>query len=167
MKRALAGLMLLFACVTCAREAPAPPADQPPPPPPVQSERRPETTEPEPGTEQGARDFVTAFMKARMARDERLVRTWLSPTALAQYGKGEAGLGLMETAASRFTGWDFVSVEAVDANSFEVKVEIHEQPAGGKSKASFTETLFVGPGPDLKGRQRPWILRGAMRSDGE
>ena len=166
MKRAVATLALLFACVACAREAPAPPADQPPPPPPVQSERGPEITAPEPGTVKGARDFVIAFMKARMARDERLVRTWLSPTALEQYGEKGDRLGLMETAASRFTGWEIVSVEAADANSFEVKVEIREQPAGGKVKASFNETLFVGPGPDLKGQQRPWIIRGAMRSGG-
>jgi hypothetical protein len=164
-KRALAGLALLFACVACARETPAPPAAERPAA--AATIPKPAAAEPEPGTEKGARDFVTAFMKARMARDERLVRTWLSPTALDQYGNKEGGLGLMETAASRFTGWDFVSVEAMDANSFEVKVEIREQPAGGKSKDSFTETLFVGPGPDLKGQQRPWILRGAMRSDGE
>lgn len=161
MKRAVAGLALLVACMACAREAPAPPAESPAAQSPTP---RPAVAEPEPGTERGARDFVTAFMKARMARNERLVRTWLSPTALEQYGKREGGLGLMETAASRFTGWDFVSVEAVDANSFEVKVEIREQPAGGKGEASFMETLFVGPGPDLHGQQRPWILRGAMRS---
>ncbi|HEV2845141.1 MAG TPA: hypothetical protein VG477_09875 [Thermoanaerobaculia bacterium] len=162
MRRALAGLVLLFACVACARETPAPPAESP-----AAAVVAPKPSAgPEPGTEKGARDFVAAFMKARMARYERLVRTWLSPTALAQYDKGEGGLGLMETAASRFTGWDFVSVEAVDANSFEVMVEIREQPAGGKVKASFNETLFVGPGPDLKGQQRPWIIRGAMRSGG-
>jgi hypothetical protein len=162
-RRAVAGLALLFACMACARETPAPPAESPvaavnPTPGPAAG--------PEAGTEKGARDFVTAFMKARMARDERLVRTWLSPTALDQYGEKGDRLGLMETAASRFTGWEIVSVEAVDANSFEVKVEVREQPAGGKVKASFTETLFVGPGPDLKGQQRPWIIRGAMRSGG-
>lgn len=153
MSRAAALLALLLASASCAREAP---------PPPVANER-PREIPAATSIEKGARDFVTAFLRARMARNERLARTFLSPTALDQYGREAGGLGLMETAASRFTGWDFVSVEAADANSFAVKVEIREQPAGGKGEASFTETLFVGPGPDLQGQQRPWIIRGAMR----
>ena len=152
---ALALLLGLFAACG-AREAA--------PPPEVPAAEAPEATAgPEPGTEKGARDFVTAFLQARMARNERLVRTWLSPTALDQYRKGEGGLSLMETAASRFTSWELLSAEAADANSYEVKVVIRELPAGGKGERSFTETLFVGPGPDLRGRQQPWIIRGAMR----
>ena len=158
MRPTLAALALLAIFAACGWRESAPPPEAP-----AASAAPEAAVAPEPGNEKGARDFVTDFMRARMARNERLVRTWLSPTALDQYRKGEGGLGLMETAASRFTGWDLVSVEAADANSYEVKVAVREQPAGGKGERSFTETLFVGPGPDLRGRQRPWIVRGAMR----
>lgn len=157
MRRPLAALALLGIFAACGTREAAPPPEVP------AAEAPDKAAGPEPGTEQGARDFVTAFLRARMDRNERLVRTWLSPTALEQYKKGEGGLGLMETAASRFTGWDLLSAEAADANSYEVKVVIREQPAGGTGERSFTETLFVGPGPDLRGRQQPWIIRGAMR----
>jgi hypothetical protein len=158
MRRPLAALALFGAFAACGAREVAPPPEVP-----VATAAPDAAAAPEPGTERGPRDFVTAFLRARMARNERLARTWLSPTALEQYRNGEGGLGLMETAASRFTGWDLVSIEAADASSYEVKVTIREQPAGGQGERSFTETLFVGPGPDLQGRQQPWIIRGAMR----
>lgn len=158
MKRPIAALLLLLASVACAPDTQPPSVDEPPlATAPVMS------AEPEPGTEKGAREFATAFLQARMARDERLARTSLSPTALDQYGKGEGGLALVDP---EVTTWDFVSVQAADANSYEVKVAIWERTPDQSAETSFTETLFVGPGPDAQGRQRPWIIRGATRSPG-
>jgi hypothetical protein len=97
-------------------------------------------------------------MKARVAGDEPRARDFLSPTALEQYGQGEGGLTL--TGTSRFAGWDFVSVNAADANAWEVTVRVRQEGAG----STFQETLFVGPGPDASGAQRTWIVRGAARS---
>lgn len=170
MHKALPALALLLA-VGCVREQIAPPASPQVAPLPTASPQSeplelPPTVEapelataPEPGTEKGARDFVTGFMQARMARDERLARASLSSTARDQFDKGEGGLAL----AGTYAGWDFVSVEAADANSFEVKVRIRERGAGGET--AHTETLFVGPGTDLEGRQRPWVIRGALQED--
>lgn len=168
MPKALAALALLLA-VGCVREQIAPPVETQAAPLPTASPQSeplelPPTVEapelataPEPGTEKGARDFVSGFMAARMARDERLARASLSSTARDQFDKGEGGLALTRT----YAGWDFVSVEAADANSFEVRVRVRERGAGGET--AYTETLFVGPGADLEGRQRPWVIRGAMR----
>ena len=170
MRKALPALALLLALGGCVREQIAPPVETQTAPlpttasPPSEPLVLPPTVEapelataPEPGTEKGARDFVRGFMAARMARDERLARASLSPIARDQFAKGEGGLAL----AATYAGWDFVSVEAADASSFEVKVRVRERGAGGET--THTETLFVGPGADLDGRQRPWVIRGAMR----
>jgi hypothetical protein len=166
----LPALVLLLALGGCVREQISPPVDTQAAPLPSASPRQTEplkhpptvtlpdlATAPEPGTEKGARDFVTGFMQSRMARDERLARAFLSPAASGQFDKGEGGLTL--TAA--YAGWDFVSVNAADASSFEVTVKVREKEAGGET--AHTETLFVGPGPDLQGTQRPWVIRGVMR----
>lgn len=169
------GASLLFVSLasSCVRESPAPPAETKPAPlpsassqaPPLEPQKLPPTvaepelaTAPEPGTEKGARAFVTSFLQARMAGDGRLARTHLSAIARDQYEKGEDGLALLAPPGSRFSGWDFVSVQAIDASSYEVKVTVR-----GPGGAAHTETLFVGPGPDLNGAQKPWIVRGAMR----
>lgn len=169
MREALHALALLLALGGCVREQIAPPAKTQPAPlptatPPSRPLELPPTVEapelataPEPGTEKGARDFVTGFMQARMARDERLARAALSPLARDQFEKAEGGL----TLTGSYAGWDFVEVNAADANSFEVKVKVREKGAAGET--SHTETLFVGPGADLEGSARPWVIRGAMR----
>jgi hypothetical protein len=144
----------------CAHESPAP-SPQPRPATAPETTAGPEiVSDPEPGTEKGARAFVTGFLQARMAGDDRLARTYLSTIARDQYERAEGGLSLAGASGPRFTGWGFTSVDAADASSFEVKVEIRQ---GG---TAFTETLFVGPGPDLEGRQRPWVVRGALREAG-
>lgn len=169
MHKALPALMLLLALGGCVREQISPPATTQAAPlpsasPPSQPQELPPTvaapelaTAPEPGTEKGARDFVTAFMQARMAGDERLARASLSSSARDQFEKGEGGLALTGT----YAGWDFVSVNAADASSFEVTVKVRERGTAGET--THTETLFVGPGPDLQGSQRPWVIRGALR----
>lgn len=172
MREALPALALLLALGGCVREQIAPPAETAAAPLPTTASPQLEplelpptveapelATAPEPGTEKGARDFVTGFMLARMAKDERLARASLSPIARDQFEKGEGGLALSAT----YAGWDFVSVEAADANSFEVTVRVRERRAGGET--AHTETLFVGPGADLEGLARPWVIRGAMRED--
>ena len=104
--------------------------------------------------EAGVREFVTAFMKARAEGNAPRARDFLSPTALEQYEKGENGL----TLTGPLTGWDFVTVRAADASSWEVTVRVRE------GSSTFQEILFVGPGPDASDTQRPWIVRGALRS---
>jgi hypothetical protein len=169
-------LLLIGLASSCVRESPAPPAETKPSPLPsasptasptatLQPQTLPPTvaapelaTAPEPGTEKGARAFVTSFLQARMAGDDRLARAHLSAIARDQYEKGEGGLALTAPPGSRFASWDFVSVQSIDASSFEVKLTVR-----GPGGASHTETLFVGPGPDLDGAQKPWIIRGAMR----
>jgi hypothetical protein len=167
-----AAFLLAGLAASCVRESPAPPVETTPAPlpsssarsePPLQPQQLPPTVaEPElaaePGTERGARELVISFMQARMAGDAQVASNHLSAIARDQYEKGEEGLALIAPAGSRFAGWDFVSVNAIDANSFEVKVTVR-----GPGGAAHTETLFVGPGPDLAGTQRPWIVRGAMR----
>lgn len=166
----LPALVLLLALGGCVREQVSPPVDTQAAPLPSSSPRQTEplkhpptvalpelATAPEPGTEKGARDFVTGFMQSRMARDERLARGFLSPTADGQFARGEGGLTLTAT----YAGWDFVSVNAADASSFEITVRVREKGAGGETV--HTETLFVGPGPDLQGTQRPWVVRGVMK----
>jgi hypothetical protein len=167
-------VLLVSLASSCVRESPAPPAETKPAPlpsasssapPKLEPQKLPPTvaepelaTAPEPGTEQGARAFVTSFLQARMAGDDRLARVHLSAIARDQYENGEGGLALTAPPGSRFAGWDFVSVQSIDASSFEVKLTVR-----GPGGAAHTETLFVGPGPDLDGAQKPWIIRGAMR----
>ncbi|HKV10342.1 MAG TPA: hypothetical protein VJ725_19530 [Thermoanaerobaculia bacterium] len=169
-----ASLLLLSLASSCVRESPEPPSETKPaslpsaqtqPAPPLEPQKLPPTVaqpelaaEPEPGTEKGARAFVTLFLQARMAGDDRLARTHLSAIARDQFDKAEGGLALTAPPGSRFAGWDFVSVQAIDASSYEVKVTVR-----GPGGAAHTETLFVGPGPDLNGAQKPWIVRGAMQ----
>lgn len=169
-----AAFLLAGMASSCVRESPAPPVETRPAPlpsspssspPPSETRKLPPAvaapelvTAPEPETEKGARDFVTSFLRSRMAGDDRNARTHLSAIARDQYEKSEGGLALLAPAGSRFAGWDFVSVNAIDASSFEVKVRVR-----GPGGAAHTETLFVGPGPDLNGTQQPWIVRGALR----
>lgn len=174
----LKGLGAAFLAVglatSCVREPPVPPVETRPAPlpsssarsePPLQPQKLPPTvaepgltTAPVPETEKGPRELVISFMQARMSGNGQIARNHLSAIARDQYEKGEEGLALTAPAGSRFAGWDFVSVNAIDANSFEVKVTVR-----GPGRATHTETLFVGPGPDLNGTQQPWIVRGAMR----
>lgn len=122
-------------------------------------------TDPEPGTEAGARAFVASFMQARMARDDHRARTQLSAIARDQFEKGEGGLTLTGTTGSGFAGWELVSISSADASSFEARVKVREAPVRGRRGPAFEETLFVGPGPDVEGIQRPWVIRGALRGN--
>ncbi|HEX7180405.1 MAG TPA: hypothetical protein VF756_01080 [Thermoanaerobaculia bacterium] len=157
---------LLLAFLACA---PAPPPSSEPAAPaqvePAEPEHAPALPAPvslpsAPG-EAGAREFVAAFLDARVKGDEPRARDFLSPTALEQYEKGEGGLAI-GASGSR---WELVSLNAADANSYEATVRIYEKMTGGEG-SSFEEVLFVGPGPDASDTQRPWIVRGASRTGG-
>lgn len=154
-RRCLCAVLLLesiLALGACTRDA-APPA------PAIESEPRaippalpiPVEIPAEPG-EAGVRDFVTTFMDLRLTGDDVRARDFLSPTALEQYGKPELPLTSMS-----FTGWDLLSLNAADANSWEARVRIRREDD------QFEELLFVGPGADASGAQRTWIVRGAAR----
>lgn len=152
---------LLLLCGACARDAATTQAAQPPEPTPEAIEPEPRVIPPalpipveipsEPG-EAGVRDFVTTFMDVRLTGDDVRARDFLSPNALEQYGKE----GLPLTAMS-FTGWELVSLNAADANSWEARVRIRREDD------QVDELLFVGPGADASGAQRTWIVRGVAR----
>lgn len=169
MPERMAAAVLALALAACSPEARAPSPDaasQPATRPALPPEEEPQIHPPAipapvslpsaPG-EAGVREFVTAFLKVRVEGDTPRARDFLSPTALEQYEKGENGLILTGTSGQPFAGWDFVSVHAADASSWEITVRV----TGG---STFQETLFVGPGPDASDTQRPWIVRGALRS---
>jgi hypothetical protein len=107
----------------------------------------------EPG-EAGVRDFVTMFMDVRLTGDDVRARDFLAPTALEQYA---APKDILPLTAMSFMGWDLLALNAADANSWEARVRIRREDDQAE------ELLFVGPGPDASGAQRPWIIRGVAR----
>ncbi|HWM90272.1 MAG TPA: hypothetical protein VN493_05850 [Thermoanaerobaculia bacterium] len=153
MRSVLSLVLLLVALLgggACAREAAAPP-ETPQPRPVASALPIPIEVPSDPG-EAGVRDFVTTFMDLRLTGDDERLRDYLSPTALEQFG----GQNLPLTSMS-FTGWDLVSLNAADANSWEARVRIRREDD------QVEELLFVGPGADASGAQRPWIVRGAAK----
>jgi hypothetical protein len=93
-------------------------------------------------------DAVAAFMDVRLAGDAEAARAFLGPDAAEQYGAGLTG-DLLD--------WELVRLDAADANSFEVTVRIQRRDT------DLEETLFVGPGANVDGEQRDWIVRGFIR----
>lgn len=153
MRRTLALLLLASACAQDAAQTPGAAEPAPRPEPRMIPSALPIPIEmpAEPG-EDGVRDFVTTYMDLRLTGDEESARDFLSPNALEQYGKE----GLPLTAMS-FTGWELVSLDAADANSWEARVRIRREDD------QVDELLFVGPGADAGGEQRTWIVRGVAR----
>ncbi|MFL6202923.1 MAG: hypothetical protein ACJ76J_27465 [Thermoanaerobaculia bacterium] len=151
--RRLAGIVLLLLPSACARDMAAPAPDQKA----VESEPRmvppslpaPVEMPTEPG-EAGVRDFVSTFMDLRITGDDVRARDYLSPNALEQYGKPQS----LPLTSMSFTGWDLLSLNAADANSWEARVRIRREDD------QVEELLFVGPGADASGAQRAWIVRG-------
>ena len=146
-------LALVLVCGACAQDAatPTPEANEPAPRAIPSALPMPVEIPAEPG-EDGVRDFVTTYMDLRLTGDDERARDFLSPNALEQYGKE----GLPLTAMS-FTGWDLISLNAADANSWEARVRIRREDD------QVDELLFVGPGADAGGAQRAWIVRGVAR----
>ncbi|MEA2559391.1 MAG: hypothetical protein QOH06_895 [Acidobacteriota bacterium] len=144
-------IILLLLCGACAKEPATPIESEPravPPALPV-----PVEIPSEPG-EAGIRDFVTMFMDVRLTGDDVRARDYLSPTALEQYA---APKDILPLTSMSFTGWDLLALNAADANSWEARVRIRREDD------QIEEVLFVGPGADASGAQRPWIIRGAAR----
>lgn len=143
----------------CAQDAAKPAAQTTPAP--LESEPRavppalpvPVEIPSDPG-EAGARDFVTMFMDLRMTGDDARARDFLSPTAWEQYA---APKDILPLTSMSFTGWDLLALNAADAGSWEARVRIRREDD------QLEELLFVGPGPDASGAQRPWIIRGVAR----
>lgn len=104
--------------------------------------------------EAGLREFLAEFLQARVVGDATRARDFLSAAALDQFERHEKGLNLV---AISFTGWELLSVKAADASSWEVRVRMRREDEPTE------EMLFVGPGTDTSGTQRPWIVRGAGR----
>ncbi len=147
--------VVLLALPACARDAATPKAGAPP----LESEPRetppavpaPAPIPSDPG-EAGVRQFVNALMDLRMRGEEQQAQDFLSPNALEQFKRREGGLALTSMS---FMGWELVSVEAADANSYEARVRFKLEDE------TTEELLFVGPGEDASGAKRTWIVRGA------
>jgi len=145
-------IVLLLLSASCAQEADTPArASKPRAVPP--SLPGPVEMPSEPG-EAGVRDFVTMFMDVRLTGDEVQARDYLSPTALEQYA---APKDILPLTSMSFTGWDLLALNAADASSWEARVRIRREDD------QVEELLFVGPGQDASGAQRPWIVRGVAR----
>jgi hypothetical protein len=159
---ATALVMGLCACPSApAREAAQPETAATATPPALQDEPRMHPPAlPAPGAlpsapgEAGVREFLAAFLQARVIGDATRARDFLSSTALDQFERHEKGLNLV---AISFTGFELLSVKAADANSWEVRVRMRREDE------PVEEMLFVGPGVDTSGTQRTWIVRGAGR----
>lgn len=143
-------LLLLLLLSACARE-PAPPPETPEPLPVVPALPIPIEVPSDPG-EAGVRDFITIFMDLRLTGDDERLQDYLSANALQQFGRQSLPLTAMS-----FTGWELISLNAADANSWEARVRIRREDD------QVEELLFIGPGADVSGEQRPWIVRGAAR----
>lgn len=104
--------------------------------------------------EAGLREFLAEFLQARVAGNAARSRDFLSTTALDQFERHEKGLNLV---AISFTGWELLSVKAVDADSWEVRVRMRREDEPTE------EMLYVGPGVDTSGTERTWIVREAGR----
>lgn len=154
-------LIALILFGACAKDAAKPAAPTPEAPAAIEPEPRvippslpiPVEMPSEPG-EDGVRDFVTTFMDVRLTGDDVRARDFLSPNALEQYA---APRDLLPLTSMSFTGWELVSLNAADANSWEARVRIRREDD------QVDELLFVGPGADTSGAQRAWIVRGVAR----
>lgn len=100
------------------------------------------------------RRTVGAFMDARI--DGSGAERFLTENARSSYEA--AGLDLYRPG---YTGYEIVSLEAVDATSFEVVVEITDVSPG--ETRSVREILPVGPGESVDGEMRELAIRAAMR----
>lgn len=104
-------------------------------------------------------EFVAAYMEARLSGDAARAAAFLGPASQPAAVDENAGL------AAAGARWELLGVEAIDANSFEVRVAIRTPGADGDD--TFQELLFVGPGAGADGVLRSWVVRGAQRVDQE
>jgi hypothetical protein len=127
----------------------------------------PEGSAQQPATEAQAKAFVEKFMTLRM-EGAREALGFLSETAKSQYDRGENGLVLFgEGVAGNgylFDHFTIESVEAADANSFEVRVSVvMGKDPGDQMAEERIEMLAVGPGhQDHRGGLQPLVIRGAV-----
>ncbi|HVL81310.1 MAG TPA: hypothetical protein VM840_06955 [Actinomycetota bacterium] len=113
----------------------------------------PELGEPAEGfddPEGAVRALVDEFMEARLSGSGAEVH--LTPVAQEQYASGSPALY-----DPSYRGWELRSLEAADANSYEVEVVIERSDGGPLS-----ERLGVGPGDNVEGRPTPYLVRFAM-----
>jgi hypothetical protein len=118
-------------------------------------------------TEAQVKAFVEKFMTLRM-EGAREALGFLSETAKSQFDRGENGLVLFgEGVAGNgylFDHFTIESVEAADANSFEVRVSVvMGKDPGDQNAEERIEMLAVGPGhQDHRGDLQPLVIRGAV-----
>ena len=127
----------------------------------------PEGSAQQPATEAQAKAFVEKFMTLRM-EGAREALGFLSETAKSQYDRGENGLVLFgEGVAGNgylFDHFTIESVEAADANSFEVRISVvMGKDPGDQNAEERIEMLAVGSGhQDHRGGLQPLVIRGAV-----
>ncbi|HEX2031636.1 MAG TPA: hypothetical protein VHL78_09585, partial [Actinomycetota bacterium] len=121
--------------------------------------------DPQMASEDAVRDFVQAFLQARLAGVA--AEDHLSPTARDQYARHERGLYLYGEEHERgpgfnYSGGDVISVEAVDTGSFEVLVAltIGEQ----EIDRTIHETLIVRRSDGAAADFAPWTIDSATGS---
>lgn len=104
--------------------------------------------------EQGVRDFLGAFLQLRVMGDATRARDFLSKTSLDQYERHSKGLTLV---AVSYTGWEILSLELEADGIWKAHARLRSEDE------PIEELLFVGPGPDISGKERTWIVRRAGR----
>ncbi len=107
----------------------------------------------EPG-EEGVRSFLAAFLQIRVIGDSMRAHDFLSEAALDQYERHAAGLTLV---AVSYTGWEVLSLEPEADGGWKAHARLRSEDE------PIEELLYVGPGPDMSGKERTWIVRRAGR----
>lgn len=123
-----------------------------------------ETGSPEPPAQKSAHAFVKDFMNARIAG--RSADAFLSAEAAQQYEQDPSDRLSLHSPTSNphYADFKILSVQAADANSYEVLVRIIEEtwPEPGERVDAFKERLFVGPGTNIEGETLPNVIRGVQ-----
>jgi hypothetical protein len=116
---------------------------------PAPDETEPETTDPapDPATAADPEQAVGWFMDARVE----------GSGAEAFLTEFAADVFPDEIALYDVASYEIGAVEAADANSFEVTVDVTDDEGDTR-----TETLFVGPGESADGEQLPYAVRGGV-----
>jgi hypothetical protein len=133
-------------------------------------ERLGETDPTPPGPHAEVRSFVEKFMDARVEA-ERGAEAFLTVEADRLYDGHEGGLYLYDgdvEGGEPETAWASYEVVSIQSpgDSYQVRVRITTGEFEGAS-TSFDEILEVGPGTDVDGTERTYVIRYALRTIAE
>lgn len=111
-------------------------------------------------TEEEVSAFIADFMDRRFGGEG--AEPFLSAEASDQYAEGAEQLSLYAPDGFVWTGFD-MTVQAADANSYQVTVHIDVESNDTGEQDSVTEELFVGPGTTVEDIHTSVVVRGAQR----